>query len=217
METGDCDAAVDAAITALKCSVSTSSGLYMIAHDSLLEDIKWRLKDRLTRCKVGHYLDKMTDILDHPEFTGSQQVADYLKRTNLDVVKVGNAEVIFNAQLSLPLTQMDNIGQTLLVLSYRSVNELGSILNNISSLSELSLWVDHQGAAWQIIHQTQVQRVWVNGIGSYEPGFNQLIPIQQGVITNKKLQDGATNTELYPQLDTLRVAQRNWSAQGKRI
>jgi len=216
METGDCDGAVDAAISALKCSVSTSSGLYMIAHDSLLEDIKWRLKDRLARCKVGHYLDKMTDVLDHPEFTGSQQVADYLKRTNLDVVKVGNAQVIFNAQLSLPLAQMDNIGQTLLVLSYRSLNELGSILTHISSLSDLSLWVDHQGAAWQIIHQIQVQRIWVNGIGSYEPGFNQLIPIQQGVITNKKFQDGATNAELYPQLDALRLAQRNWSAQGKK-
>ena len=86
METGDCDGAVDAAITALKCSVSTSSGLYMIAHDSLLEDIKWRLKDRLARCKVGHYLDKMTDVVDHPEFAGSQQIADYLKRTNLDVI-----------------------------------------------------------------------------------------------------------------------------------
>lgn len=67
-----------------------------------------------------------------------------------------------------------------------------------------------------MIKYSQVQRVWVNGIGSYEPGFNQLIPIQQGVITNKKLQDGAANTELYPQLDTLRVAQRNWSAQGKK-
>lgn len=216
METGDCDGAVDAAITALKCSVSTSSGLYMIAHDSLLEDIKWRLKDRLARCKVGHYLDKMTDVVDHPEFAGSQQIADCLKRTNLDVMKVGNAQVIFNAQLSLPLTQMDNVGQTLMVLSYRSVSELGSILTNISSLSELSLWVDHQGAAWQIIHQIQVQRVWVNGIGSYEPGFNQLIPIQQGVAANNKFQDEAANAELYPQLDALRVAQRNWSAQGKK-
>jgi len=70
--------------------------------------------------------------------------------------------VIFNAQLSLPLAQMDNIGQTLLVLSYRSLNELGSILTHISSLSDLSLWVDHQGAAWQIIHQIQVINLIVN-------------------------------------------------------
>ena len=77
-------------------------------------------------------------------------------------MKVGNAQVIFNAQLSLPLTQMDNVGQTLMVLSYRSVSELGSILTNISSLSELSLWVDHQGAAWQIIHQIQVPNLSTN-------------------------------------------------------
>ena len=91
METGDCDAAVDAAITGLKNSVSISNGLYMITHDSLLEDIKWRLRDRLARCKVGHYLDKMTDVLNHPDFLRfsfhehPQEVTDYLERTDLEV------------------------------------------------------------------------------------------------------------------------------------
>ena len=53
---------------------------------------------------------------------------------------------------------MDNAGQTMFVLSYRSVNELATILANISNLSELSLWVDHQGSAWQLIHQTKVNQ-----------------------------------------------------------
>jgi len=222
METGDCDAAVDAAITGLKNSVSISNGLYMITHDSLLEDIKWRLRDRLARCKVGHYLDKMTDVLNHPDFLRfsfhehPQEVTDYLERTDLEVSKVGNALVVYNAQLSCLLTQMDNAGQTMFVLSYRSVNELATILANISNLSELSLWVDHQGSAWQLIHQTKAQRIWVNGIGNYEPGFDQLIPIQQGCVNTKPFKDGQVNVALYAQIDKLRAAQRNWATQGKR-
>jgi len=72
------------------------------------------------------------------------------------VIQVGNARVVFNAQPSLPLAQWDRIGQTLLIMSYRTVPELVTLLGNLASLNELSLWVDHQATAWQVINQTQV-------------------------------------------------------------
>lgn len=73
------------------------------------------------------------------------------------MIQVGNARVVFNAQPSLPVAQWERLGQTLLVLSYRTVPELVTLLGNLVGLNELSLWVDHQAAAWQVINQAQVR------------------------------------------------------------
>ena len=85
METGDCDGAVDAALVALKMSSFKSNGLYLLVQDSVANEINGRLRDRLSRCRSGNYLDKMTDILNHPEFIASKEVTDYLDQTRLDV------------------------------------------------------------------------------------------------------------------------------------
>lgn len=85
METGDCDAAVDAALHALKTSGRSAAGLYLIVQDSLLEDITWRMKDRLKSSCPGGVLDSTTDFSDGQEFKGPQPVLDYFQSTKLDV------------------------------------------------------------------------------------------------------------------------------------
>ena len=73
-------------------------------------------------------------------------------------MKKGNARVLINAQPSLPLTQWDRLGQTLLVFSYRTTAELITLLGNLTGLGELALWVEHQAVAWQVISQIQVSK-----------------------------------------------------------
>lgn len=72
------------------------------------------------------------------------------------MLKVGGARVIFDAQPSLPLTQLEQLGQTLLVFSYRSVTELLTLVGNLSGLSEVSLWSENQSVALHVINQIQV-------------------------------------------------------------
>ena len=64
--------------------------------------------------------------------------------------------MLINAQPSLPITQWERLGQTLLVLSFRTTTELISLLGNLAGLSELSLWVEHQAVAWQVVSHIQV-------------------------------------------------------------
>lgn len=98
-------------------------------------------------------------------------------------------------------------------MSYRSIPEAITLLNNLSGVIELSLWVDHQAAAWQLINQVQVARVWVNGSATYEPGFDQLTRIQHVASSLPTLPDGKTNAGLYAAMDSLRAAQRSWAGQ----
>ena len=85
METGDCDAAVDAAFCALKTSGKASSGVFLVVQDSLLEDVTWRVKDRLKSARIGSALDAATDFADGQQFQAPKQVLDYLQSTRLDV------------------------------------------------------------------------------------------------------------------------------------
>lgn len=84
-ETGDCDAAVDAALVSLKASGSNSPGLYMIVQDSLLEDVTWRLKDRFKNGRSGDVLDAFVDFASCPRFQAPKAVSDFLQNTPLDV------------------------------------------------------------------------------------------------------------------------------------
>lgn len=85
METGDCDAAVDAALRALKASGKDGAGAYLIVQDSLLDDVTWRMKDRLKTARVGDVLDAATDFANGQQFQTPKQVLDYFKDTRLDV------------------------------------------------------------------------------------------------------------------------------------
>ncbi len=85
METGDCDAAVDAALMALKTSSYTGSGLYLIVQDSMMEEIDWRLRERFNASHSGDLLDKMVDFAADSRFAAPQKVIDYLGGTSLDV------------------------------------------------------------------------------------------------------------------------------------
>ena len=60
----------------------------------------------------------------------------------------------------------------------------------------------------------QVQRIWINGIGHYEPGFDQLVSIQQGnlVLTDDRKVNGGINS----MIDALRSVQKNWATQGQK-
>lgn len=215
METGDCDAAVDAALFALKSSsASTGPGLYFLVQDSERDEIIWRLRERFEKCRSGDWLDKMTDFPDHQRFEAPKEVSDYFNDTRLDVIKKGNARMLINAQPSLPITQWKRLGQTLLVLSFRTTTELISLLGNLAGLSELSLWVEHQAVAWQVVSHIQVSRVWINGFGNYEPGFDQLVDMQNGQALPETVTDGKTNSSLHATVDGLRTVQKSWAVQS---
>lgn len=85
METGDCDAAVDAAITSLKTSCCSSAGSYLIVQDSMLDDVEWRLRERFSACRSGALLDKTVDFSSDEQFQGPTEVSEYLNKTQLDV------------------------------------------------------------------------------------------------------------------------------------
>lgn len=74
------------------------------------------------------------------------------------ILNVGNARVIFNAQPSMPITQWGILGQTMLVFSYRSAAELLNVLTNLTGMSEISLWCEQQSVAMHIINQFKVLR-----------------------------------------------------------
>jgi acyl-CoA reductase-like NAD-dependent aldehyde dehydrogenase len=131
-------------------------------------------------------------------------------------MKVGNARVVLNAQPSMPLTQWDQLGQTLLVMSFRTTPELLTLLGNLIQLTELSLWVEHQSTAWQVIDGIQIPRVWLNGIPAHLPGADQLVPVQDGAVETLPAGDDKTNSGVYSALDALRNAQRAWALQGNR-
>lgn len=217
MESGDCDAAVDAALTALKTSSYMSPGFYLVVQDSMLEEVDWRLKERFNASRTGELLDKTIDFTVDSRFPCPSKVTEYLQTTKLNILTVGNARVVFDAQPSMPLTQWEKLGQTLLVFSYRSSAELLTLLGNFSGLSEISLWCEQQSVALHIVNQIQVPRIWVNGFASYEPGFDHLLPIKES--KREKfifVEGGKANTSLYPILDGLRSAQRSWASQGNR-
>ncbi len=56
----------------------------------------------------------------------------------------------------MPITQWGILGQTLLVFSYRSAAELLNVLTNLTGMSEISLWCEHQSVALHIINQFKV-------------------------------------------------------------
>ena len=85
LETGDCDAAVDAVLTTLKTSSYTGAGLYLIVQDSMLEEIDWRLRERFNASRSGELLDKMIDFTVDSNYQAPSKVTDYLKATKLDV------------------------------------------------------------------------------------------------------------------------------------
>ncbi|XP_057369530.1 betaine aldehyde dehydrogenase-like [Daphnia carinata] len=217
MESGDCDAAVDAALTSLKTSSYMSPGFYLVVQDSMLEEVDWRLKERFISSRSGELLDKTIDFTVDARFPCPSKVTEYFQTTKLDILTVGNARVVFNAQPSMPLTQWDQLGQTLLVFSYRSAAELLTLLGNLSGISEISLWCEQQSVALHIVNQIQVPRIWVNGFSSYEPGFDHLLPIKESKCEKFIIVEGGkANTSLYPILDGLRSAQRSWAIQGNR-
>ncbi|XP_046456793.1 uncharacterized protein LOC124203933 [Daphnia pulex] len=217
LETGDCDAAVDAALTALKTSSFNSCGLYLIVQDSMLEEIDWRLRERFNASRSGELLDKTIDFTEDSCYQAPSKVTDYLQGTKLDILNVGNARVIFNAQPSMPITQWGILGQTMLVFSYRSAAELLNVLTNLTGMSEISLWCEQQSIAMHIINQFKVPRIWVNGFASYEPGFDHLLPVKDSKLNNvSSFGDGKPNATLLPILDSLRLTQRSWAGQGNR-
>jgi cephalosporin hydroxylase len=85
METGDCDAAVDAALTALKTTSYISAGLYLIVQDSMLEEIDWRLRERFNASRLGELLEKTVDFTADSSYQAPKKVTDYLQGTQLDV------------------------------------------------------------------------------------------------------------------------------------
>ena len=56
----------------------------------------------------------------------------------------------------MPITQQERLGQVLLVFSYRSVTELLNLCENLTGLSELSVWGENQSVVWHVINQLQV-------------------------------------------------------------
>nr|CAH0109071.1 unnamed protein product [Daphnia galeata] len=217
METADCDAAVDAALTALKTSSYTSAGFYLIVQDSVMEEVDWRLRERFNASRSGELLDKTIDFTTDSSYQAPSKVTDYLQGTKLDILNVGNARVIFNAQPSMPLAQWATLGQTLLVFSYRSAAELLNLLANLTGISEISLWCEQQSVALHIVNQIKIPRIWVNGFASYEPGFDHLLPVKESKLKNvATVEDGKPNTTLFPILDSLHSTQRSWAGQGNR-
>lgn len=93
MESGDCDAAVDATLTALKTNSYMSPGLYLIVQDSVLEEVDWRLKERFSASRTGELLDKTVDFTADSRFQCPSQVTEYLKKTKLDV---GSTDISFS-------------------------------------------------------------------------------------------------------------------------
>lgn len=85
MESGDCDAAVDAALTALKTSSYMSPGFYLVVQDSMLEEVDWRLKERFNASRTGELLDKTIDFTVDSRFPCPSKVTEYLQTTKLDV------------------------------------------------------------------------------------------------------------------------------------
>jgi hypothetical protein len=85
METADCDAAVDAALTALKTSSYTSAGFYLIVQDSVMEEVDWRLRERFNASRSGELLDKTIDFATDSSYQAPSKVTDYLQGTKLDV------------------------------------------------------------------------------------------------------------------------------------
>ena len=73
-------------------------------------------------------------------------------------MKLGNARIVFDAQPSMPLTQWSQLGQSLLVFSYRSMGELLNLVGNLTGLSEISLWTENQSVALHVTNQIQVLR-----------------------------------------------------------
>ena len=131
---------------------------------------------------------------------------------------MANARIVLNAQPSMPLCQMNVLGQTQLVLFFRTAPELNTLLTTLTSVTEISLWVDSQTAAWQVIENARVRRFWVNGNASHQPGSDELIAVEEGQIQSVPTSSGVdkTNTALFPQLDALRNAQRPWAVQGNK-
>lgn len=58
----------------------------------------------------------------------------------------------------MPIAQLERLGQTLLVFTYRSFPELINILNNLRGVTELSMWLEQQSLAWYIVNQVQVKQ-----------------------------------------------------------
>lgn len=85
MEMGDCDAAVDAALIAMKTSNFTSPGLYLIVQDSMRDEIEWRLRERFSASRSGTLLDKMVDFPQDPRFEAPGKLIEQLEATRLDV------------------------------------------------------------------------------------------------------------------------------------
>ncbi len=56
----------------------------------------------------------------------------------------------------MPLTQWAQLGQSLLVFSYRSVGELLNVLGNLTGISDISLWAENQSIALHVTNQIQV-------------------------------------------------------------
>ena len=60
----------------------------------------------------------------------------------------------------------------------------------------------------------QVSRVWINGFGNYEPGFDQLVDMQNGQALPETVTDGKTNSSLHATVDGLRTVQKSWAVQS---
>jgi len=60
----------------------------------------------------------------------------------------------------------------------------------------------------------QVSRVWINGFGNYEPGFDQLVDMQNGQALPQTVTDGKTNSSLHAIVDGLRTVQKSWAVQS---
>lgn len=85
MEMGDCDAAVDAALIAMKTSGFSSPGLYLIVQDSVRDEVEWRLRERFSASRSGTLLDKMVDFPEDSQFEAPKKLLEFLEGTRLDV------------------------------------------------------------------------------------------------------------------------------------
>lgn len=84
-ETADCDAVVDACLFSLKASSYKTPGTYLVVQDTLLEDINWRLRDRIATSRSGLNLDDQADFSNQTETKTPDELSKFLEKTKLDV------------------------------------------------------------------------------------------------------------------------------------
>ncbi|MGB0402753.1 MAG: aldehyde dehydrogenase family protein [Salibacteraceae bacterium] len=158
------------------------AGSRLFVQESVLEEVVWKLKERMNNLVIGDPLDKNTDIGAINSKGQLQTIQKYLASGKTDglemfqpacsVPKKGfwcKPTLFLDAAQSHQIVQEEIFGPVLAVQSFRTIDEVIQKANNTPFGLSAGVWTDKGSKIFNLTSKMRAGVVWANTYNKFDP------------------------------------------------